>query len=85
VPIPEGCPIRKGMERLYADFQKALDLFALKHSTASKKMFVLPKGLERFTHLDPDFEFLSYGNPLNNKGDILNGLKKNDAVVFLRD
>jgi hypothetical protein len=72
VPIPESKPVRPGFGRPYSELVPTLKEFEC----------ALPSHLSpRLMHLDPDFEFLSYGDR-GSKGRQLVGLQSGDLVVF---
>lgn len=72
VPIPEARPVRAGMERPYALFEGA----------ASALGVALPPSLRsRGAHLDPDFEYLTYGHP-GARGRRIRELGRGDLLAF---
>jgi hypothetical protein len=80
VPIPdkEGKLYRPGLCRRYEEVLPALDKFS-----GTKGANSLPEGLlNRFMHLDPDFEHLTYGDNTKKQGKALKDLGKGDFVVF---
>ncbi|MDP3919239.1 MAG: hypothetical protein Q8R76_00310 [Candidatus Omnitrophota bacterium] len=79
IPIPESCDVHADLATPYALFDAALQCFGE----------VLPKHLVgRNTHLDPDFEHLTYGDQGQRAVQITSYLERGDLVVFyagLRD
>ena len=75
VPIPEEHPhkaVRPGYERSYKEFKTACE------SLGSK----LPERLlNKFAHVDPDFEYLTYGDE-NRKGEQIRKLVEGDILAF---
>jgi hypothetical protein len=73
VPIPEG-PQRRGLETCYSAMVPALSRFP---------GICLPSSLAtRATHLDPDFEYLTYGDNSVRRGRAIADFKKDDFLVF---
>lgn len=73
VPIPESRPTRTGLETTYASIEPALDSIRVK----------LPQHLiGSRTHLDPDFEHLTYGDRGNKGRQLARDLSEDDLVVF---
>ena len=75
VPIPEEHPrkaVRPGYERSYGEFKAACENLGRK----------LPETLlNRFAHVDPDFEYLTYGDE-NRKGKQVRKLAEGDIIAF---
>lgn len=75
VPIPEEHPnkaIRPGYERSYQEF---------KPSCTSLGEEFPERLLDKFAHLDPDFEYLTYGDE-NKKGEQVRKLVEDDILAF---
>lgn len=79
VPIPQDRPNIHGMENFYKNsITSALNNFSVRNN---HEIF-LPKHLEnKRMHLDPDFNYLSYGDTAD-RGRRLMSFKENDIVVF---
>jgi hypothetical protein len=73
MPIPETKPCREGLERTYNEL-----LPAINQAGAA----LPPHPLERNMHLDPDFEFLTYGDRAAKGRQLKSKLRKHDLVVF---
>jgi hypothetical protein len=73
VPIP-GRPQRSGLETPYTDFRSELEPFP---------GFVLPPSLVgKPMHLDPDFQYLTYGDTGDRRGRSLAELRAGDFIAF---
>ena len=80
VPIPESKPNEVGMQRTYLTFiDPALHAFALRNAADH---LPLPSQLSsQRMHLDPDFDYLTYGDT-ERRGKVLLDLDVGDFVVF---
>src|SRR5690242_18502588 len=82
IPIPEkvGTPFKPGLNRSFREILPALGRFAAEvicHSC------VPPPGLlRRSMHLDPDFEWLTYGDNGDKRGAGIKRLGSADLVAF---
>jgi hypothetical protein len=73
VPIPETKSLRTGLGTPYTDISPALATFGL----------TLPAELiGRCTHLDPDFEFSTYGDRGTKGAQLSRNLREGDLLVF---
>jgi len=73
VAIPEGFPVLEGMERPYSALAPILAKFGA----------VLPAQLRsRHMHLDPDFDYLTYGDQGERAKQLRNNLSVGDLVIF---
>ncbi len=79
VPIPQDRPNIQGMEKFYKNhITPALHDFSIRND----QNILLPSHLQdRRMHLDPDFDYLSYGDAVN-RGRRLLSFKEDDIVVF---
>ncbi len=83
VPIPESAKRRftPGLATTYAGLECALAGFRARFANASGA--VLPEALaHRNTHLDPDFDRLTYGDVGLRRGRALCSFERGDLVVF---
>jgi hypothetical protein len=81
VPIPEkaGTAFHVGCERPYTAIVPAIEAFAQETGVP----IALPDHLaKRAMHLDPDFEYLTYGDVGSRRGSHIRELKEDDALVF---
>ena len=77
VPIPERSErVAKGLGRPYAELTARVQKFV---GTGDATGYI---PADKWMHLDPDFEHLTYGNNANSKGDAIAGLKKGDFIAF---
>src|SRR5688572_10822162 len=73
VPIPETRPTRTGLETTYASIGTTLRTLQVE----------LPRHLiDGRTHLDPDFEHLTYGDHGNKGRQLVRDLSEDDLIVF---
>lgn len=73
VPIPEGRQVHVGLEKPYTLLKPALRLFGIE----------LPAQLrQRYMHLDPDFEYLTYGDKGERARQLQAQLAPGDSIVF---
>jgi hypothetical protein len=71
--IPETRAVRAGMEKPYSALAPALSKFGV----------TLPEHLRaRHMHLDPDFDYLSYGDQGARAGQLRTKLSQGDRIVF---
>jgi hypothetical protein len=85
VPIPEREDMRfqPGLSTSYADLRPALVSFGTGRQVAPQNRAALPPALtERHTHLDPDFDHLTYGDNGVRRGKELAAFGPGDSVVF---
>ena len=73
VAIPETRAVRAGMEKPYSALAPALSKFGV----------TLPEQLRaRHMHLDPDFDYLSYGDQGTRASQLRTKLSQGDRIVF---
>jgi Nucleotide modification associated domain 3 len=83
VPIPEKSRHKPRMERRYTEVLPALTSFALKCKLDLQTDLRFPHELpSRLMHLDPDFEWLTYGDNGDERGCGIKTLKEDDLLVF---
>lgn len=85
VPIPEGTKSQfyRGMGRTFREVVPAIVGFLRKHGAGDLQSLRWPRELnDRYMHLDPDFEHLTYGNRDNAKGTKFRNLQRDDLIVF---
>lgn len=85
VPIPEGenTKFRSGQERCYSEVVPHLDQFGVTHQHQESRNVTLPLALrDKPMHLDPDFDFLTYGDDGNRRGSSIKSLTEDDLLVF---
>jgi hypothetical protein len=79
VPIPEAERCTLGLERKYDEVVPSLFRFSEKHGTSVK----LPQQLaNQNMHLDPDFNYLTYGDVGSGRGLRLTQLEQGDIIAF---
>lgn len=84
VPIPEGA-VRQhpDLATTYATVEPALGRFAVDHPGVASELLSLPAALKgAVTHLDPDFDHLTYGDNGERRGRALAEFHAGDIVVF---
>lgn len=84
VPIPEGSTSQHpDMATTYATIEPALCQFAEAHPGAAEDLVSLPAGLKgASTHLDPDFDHLTYGDNGERRGRKVAEFKAGDVIAF---
>ncbi len=83
VPIPEKRAFRPGLERSYREVLPSLQRFALRFDFDLESSLGLPRSLlDRAMHLDPDFEWLTYGDNGDKRGAEIKHLSEGDLLVF---
>jgi len=87
VPIPENESIgafQPGCARGFNEFIPQLEDFSqrFQFDLDGEMHFPRRKLLDRFMHLDPDFEHLTYGDDGNRRGKVLRTLAEGDLLVF---
>ncbi len=85
VPIPEkrDTPFHKGLERRYAEVSPALQRFCDDHACRLEKDLRFPESLTEYPmHLDPDFEYLTYGDEGGRRGARMVDMVEDDVLVF---
>jgi hypothetical protein len=85
VPIPEAArfPQRPALATTYAAVAPALARFAAQRPDAPSRFVTLPPNLASApTHLDPDFDRLTYGDDGTRRGRTLATFEAGDLVVF---
>lgn len=85
LPIPDAPTKRysSGLKRSYREFLRPLDNFSAKYPQSNPKQVKLPGELFRSNlHLDPDFEYLTYGDNGDKRGSGIASLQRGDVVVF---
>ena len=83
VPIPESGVYKKGYETTYNQILPKLLDFAEKHNKDLYRDLGFPRELtSRYAHLDPDFDFVTYGDVEAKRGQFLWDLVEGDVIVF---
>lgn len=82
VPIPDGKDMEPGLATPYSRIGDALALFASGRVIDRKACALPAELLGKNMHLDPDFQWLTYGNNPNTRGSIINKLAAGDIAVF---
>ena len=85
VPIPEsGKAFHPECERRYNEFVPALKQFSERYGLDLDHDLCFPRKnlLNNAIHLDPDFEYLTYGDDGGYRGSVLRTLSKGDLLVF---
>lgn len=84
IPEKEGMRFRDGLALTYTDVQCAIERFRSMVGRNGRGDMMLPSRLaSRWMHLDPDFQYLTYGdNGENQRGERLSQLTKGDLLVF---
>lgn len=85
VPIPEddGTRFRPGLERKYKEFLPALQQFSADFDLDLEEDLGFSQSLLRDPlHLDPDFEWLTYGDNGDKRGSNIKEFNRGDLVVF---
>jgi hypothetical protein len=85
VPIPEKSRTRfvPGLARSYLELMPALELFCRRSQIDGDRNCRFPlRLLHRRMHLDPDFEYLTYGDRGDRRGAPLADLERGDMLVF---
>jgi Nucleotide modification associated domain 3 len=85
VPIPEVVDTRfhRGCRRDYGEIVPALEQFSEKAGVDLFDDLRCPRELlTRSMHLDPDFEWLTYGDVGNRRGSHIRQLEEDDLLVF---
>jgi hypothetical protein len=82
MPIPEEHVFFPGLERRYKDFILDLINFSKKYDLQIFHDLAFPKNLlSKNMHLDPDFDFLTYGDRLPRANEIMS-MEAGDFIVF---
>ena len=84
VPIPEGVGTRfhPGLRRQYDELLPALQQFCEEHGCSLNDLR-FPHGLLACSmHLDPDFQYLTYGDVGRRRGAGMVGMREGDLLVF---
>jgi len=83
VPIPESGAFKSGHETTYNQILPKLRDFAERHNKDLYKDLGFPWGLlSQYAHLDPDFNFFTYGDVERSRGKFLWDLAEDDVIVF---
>jgi hypothetical protein len=85
VPIPEGAraPQHPALATTYRTVARALAMFSSKRPGIPVQFVNLPQDLtDTATHLDPDFEQLTYGDNGERRGKAITTFEKGDVIVF---
>ncbi len=85
VPIPEGskAPQHPALATTYATVAPALATFAARRAGVAAQLVNLPAALAGApTHLDPDFDQLTYGDNGERRGKVITTFEKGDLLVF---
>jgi hypothetical protein len=82
VPVPSNTPFHKGMDTSFSDLVPALEKFCLTRSVDLSTGLRFPADIARsHTHLDPDFDYLTYGDAPRRGAGLLE-LTEGDVVAF---
>lgn len=84
VPIPENekTEFKEGLETQYKQIITNLLSFCLKHQVDLYTDLKFPLNSNEKTHLDPDFDFLTYGDNGIRRGSRIAKMEKGDFIVF---
>ena len=85
VPIPEkrGTSFHSGLERRYSEVLPSLQRFCQAHDCDLRGDLRFPDELlELSMHLDPDFEYLTYGDKGSRRGAGMVNMGEGDLLVF---
>jgi hypothetical protein len=85
VPIPEGPerPQRPALTTTYASVEPSLRRFAASRPDVPSPLVSLPRALARVrTHLDPDFDELTYGDDGERRGRAIASFERGDLIAF---
>lgn len=85
IPIPESrkFKIKEELVRPYREFLPTIDDFYSKYKMKPNSKFKLPNTLlNKHMHLDPDFEYLTYGDNGMRRGRNISKLKNGDMLIF---
>jgi Nucleotide modification associated domain 3 len=85
VPIPEGAktPQHPGLTTTYATVERALGVFGASRPGIPDASLTLPATLAgAATHLDPDFDHLTYGDNGERRGRAITSFQAGDLIVF---
>lgn len=87
VPIPEGKSVtqfHRGCKRTFDEVVPHLENFSKRFGFDLDRQMRFPRALllDRYMHLDPDFEHLTYGDDGNRRGKVLRTLTEDDLLVF---
>jgi hypothetical protein len=83
VPIPDNVPFQPGLETPYASLRDALIEFTRTRECTKPARLLLPDSLaDANMHLDPDFDWLTYGDNGNRRGKGIAQLGAGDLLVF---
>ena len=85
VPIPEkqGTAFHKGLERRYSEVLPSLQRFCVERDCRLSLDLKFPEDLlELPMHLDPDFEYLTYGDEGGRRGAQMVDMVEDDFLVF---
>lgn len=82
VPIPGNEKFHKGMGTSFSEIVPSLEKFCRNHSVDLAAALRFPAGLvHQHTHLDPDFDYLTYGDGPRRGAGLLE-LTRGNLVVF---
>ena len=79
IPIPEYFPIRPGLERSYREILPFLQNF---YSDLNLVFYFPLRLMDRYMHLDPDFQELTYGDIDGPRGRKIANLRNGDLIAF---
>jgi hypothetical protein len=87
VPVPEDDPgtlFKPGLERTFSEVLPHLQCYCRDHNCQLSDDLQFPQELlDQPMHLDPDFDFLTYGNKATNaRGDKIGNVGRDDLLVF---
>lgn len=85
VPIPEGpkAPQHPDLATTFAMVEPVLAKFAAGRSDVPAALVKLPQALAgKATHLDPDFEHLTYGDNGERRGKAITQFERGDVIAF---
>lgn len=82
VPIPEKRPLVGGLERSYVEIMPFLTSFAEKWGKSYHDLRVPGSLHNQNMHLDPDFDYLTYGDVGTRRGSKITKMSKGDVIAF---
>lgn len=78
MPITEELEGRSGMQTTYKQIEPYFNKFAARNHSKIK----FPKILKPYSHLDPDFKHLTYGDQEKGRGACVRRLEQGDFIAF---
>lgn len=83
VPIPEDQELTSGLERRYSEIIPILAKFSEKRGKDIDLDLRFPRDMHnKNMHLDPDFDFLTYGDVGTSRGSEMTYMHKGDIIAF---